>query len=362
RGTLNEDLLKLILLNVRDARERRGDINAQIATVNYAEHRIIGLLEKYGPETVLAAVEEIKAYSERRIRAALAAIPDGVYEGEDFMDGDGRGAGQLRFHARVTVDGTDITVDLSESADQVPSAVNAPISVTAASVWFAVKALTDPYAPPNHGCYRPIRIIAPEGKIVNPRFPAAVACANPETCFRIADVVYKALAAVTPTRNAAGSYGTMCSNVSSGVDRRSGRPFIFVENYCGGWGASGDTDGRSGMKFGMSNSLSMPSELFETVYPIILESREIIPDSCGGGRHRGGCGIRYRHRVPAWAANVTWTIIFERTETPPWPLEGGLPGRPARIYVERADGRVEDLFTITGGRSTGKASAIALGV
>jgi N-methylhydantoinase B len=359
-GTLNRELLDLILLNVRDPVERRGDLDAQIATVNYAEARIVALLERYGRDVVLRTVEDIKAYSERRIRAGLAKLRDGTYEGEDPMDGDGRSVTPIRFHVVVRKQADAITLDFSGSDRQTSGATNAPISVTSAAAWFAVKSLTDPYAPPNHGCYRPIELIAPEGSVVNAAFPAAVASANSETCYRVLDVVYKALADITPEATA-GSYGTMCSNVSSGMDRRTGRRFIFVENYCGGWGATAERDGRSGMKFGMSNSLSMPTELFETMYPIVLESRSIIPDSCGHGRRRGGCGIRYRHRIPDWAEDVRWTCIFERTETPPWGVQGGLPAAVTRIYVERADGRVETLREITGGRSSSKASDIAIG-
>jgi N-methylhydantoinase B len=116
------------------------------------------------------------------------------------------------------------------------------------------------------------------------------------------------------------------------------------------------------MKFGMSNSLSMPTELLETMYPIVLESRNLITDSCGHGRQRGGCGLRYRHRIPEWARNVKWTCIFERSETAPWGIMGGLPARSLRIYVERADGRVETLKEITKGRSGSKASDVALAV
>ena len=361
RGVLNRELLDTILLNVRDPVDRRGDLNAQIATVNYAEARILELVGRYGGATVARTVEEIKAYSESRIRRGLARIPDGVYEGEDFMDGDGRTTRPIRFHVKATVADGSIALDFDGSDAQVPGAINAPISVTAAAAWFAVKSVTDPYAPPNAGCYRPIELLAPAGTVVNPNFPAAVASANSETCYRVLDVIYKALSPVSPLK-CAGSYGTMSSNVSSGLDLRTGKRFIFVENYCGGWGATPETDGISGMKFGMSNSLSMPTELFETMYPIVLESRELIPDSCGHGRRRGGCGVRYRHRVPEWAADVKWTVIFERTQTPPWGLDGGLPARPARIYVEHADGSVEDLLTLTGGRSSSKASDIALQV
>jgi N-methylhydantoinase B len=359
KGVLNEDLLRLVMLNVRDPQERRGDLNSQIATVNYAEHRILQLLDRYGADTVLQAVDEVKRYSERRIRAGLQALPDGTAEGEDFMDGDGHSLDPIRFHVKMTKRGGSVTLDFSGCAPQVRGAINAPLSVTSAAAWFAVKSLTDPYAPPNSGCYRPIELIAPLGTVVNPAFPAAVASANSETCYRVLDVVYKAFAQLTSAATA-GSYGTMSSNVSSGLDRRTGKRFIFVENYCGGWGATQERDGRSGMKFGMSNSMSMPTELFETMYPIVLESRSLIADSCGHGRRRGGLGVRYRHRVPDWADDVKWTCIFERTETPPWGVAGGLPASVCRIYVERADGRVQTLREITGGRSSSKASDVVL--
>lgn len=361
RGVLQEDMQKLILLNVRDPENRKGDLRAQIATVNYAEQRILELLNKYGKAVVLEAVEEIKAYSERRIREGLSRIPEGVYSAEDYMDGDGHTDTPIRFALKATVKSRAIELDFTGSDPQVRGAINAPISVTSAAAWFGVKSITDPHAPPNHGCYRPVHIKAPVGSVVNAAFPAAVASANSETCYRVLDCVLKALAEATPEKTA-GSYGTMCSNVSSGFDTRTGQPFIFVENYCGGWGATAGHDGRSGMKFGMSNSLSMPTELLETMYPIVLESRNLITDSCGHGRQRGGCGLRYRHRIPEWARNVKWTCIFERSETAPWGIMGGLPARSLRIYVERADGRVETLKEITKGRSGSKASDVALAV
>lgn len=361
RGELQADIQNLILLNVRDPENRKGDLNAQIATVNYGERRLLELLRKYGKRTVLDTVEEIKDYSERRIRAGLRRIPNGTYAAEDFMDGDGHTDVPIRFHLEATVADDSIRLDFTGSDPQVRGAINAPISVTSAAAWFGVKSISDPYAPPNHGCYRPVEIVTRPGTVVDAAFPAAVASANSETCYRVLDCVLMALAEATPEKTA-GSYGTMCSNVSSGVDLRTGKPFIFVENYCGGWGATEERDGRSGMKFGMSNSLSMPTELLETMYPIILESRSFIQDSCGHGRRRGGCGLRYRHRVPEWAADVKWTCIFERAKTAPWGIGGGHPGRTLRIYVERAGGRVETLREITGGRSSSKASDVRLAV
>ncbi|MCR4404291.1 MAG: hydantoinase B/oxoprolinase family protein [Candidatus Acetothermia bacterium] len=323
-GRLDEELLGLILANVRTPEERWGDLRAQFAANETGRRRFLELLDRYGPELLAEALEALLDYSERRMRAALAAIPPGVYEADDSLDGPAAGGEPVKIRARVTISGDEIAVDFSGSAAQVEGPINAVYAVTASAVYYTVRALTDPDIPPNEGCYRPIRINAPEGTIVNARPPAAVVGGNLETSQRIVDVLIRALAPAMPERAIAACQGTMNNLALGGLDPRTGRAYTFYETIGGGFGARAGKDGLDGVHSHMTNTLNTPIEALEIAYPLRVERYELHEDSGGAGRWRGGLGIRREIRVLGRRARLS--LLADRRTSAPYGLFGGEPG------------------------------------
>jgi len=325
-GELDEAVLKLILANTRTPEERLGDLRAQRAANETGLRRFLELVERYGMELLRAAIEELLDYSERRMRAELAAIPDGRYEYEDYLDDDGLGEGPIRLHVQVEVRGDEIMIDFSGSAPQVEGPVNAVYAVTASAVYYTIRALTDPDIPPNEGCYRPIVIVAPEGTVVNASPPAAVVGGNLETSQRIVDVLLGALAQALPERAIGACQGTMNNLSLGGIDPRTGRAYAFYETIGGGLGARADKDGIDGVHSHMTNTLNTPIEALEIAYPLRVERYELRRDSGGAGRRRGGLGIRREIRVLGHRARLS--LLADRRRTRPYGVRGGLPGEP----------------------------------
>ena len=347
-GEVDEDVLSMILANVRTPDERRGDLRAQEAANATGRRRFAALAEKYG-DTLGPALEEIKDYSERRMRAEIEALPDGVYRFEDVLDDDGKGNEDLPVKAAVTVDGDSVTVDFSGTAPQTAGPINAVFAVTASATYYAVRCVTDPSIPPNHGCYRPITIEAPEGSIVNPDPPAAVVGGNLETSQRVTDVVLGALAEADVSRVLAGSQGTMNNVTFGGTDPRDGSPYAFYETQGGGFGGRDGKDGMDGVHVHMSNTMNTPVEVLETAYPLRVERYELRPDSGGAGQFRGGLGLRRDLRVRDHTA--TFSLLADRQRHAPYGLAGGKSGDPGSAYrTDREDGEREE--TRLPGKST----------
>ncbi len=288
-GEVREDVLSMILANVRTPEERRGDLRAQVAANATGRRRFRDLAAEHGGD-LAPALEAIKDYSERRMRAELADLPDGTYAFADALDDDGRGNEDLAIEVTLTIDGDGVTVDFTGTAAQTDGPINAVLAVTASATYYAVRCVTDPDIPPNHGCYRPIEIVAPEGTIVNPKPPAAVVGGNLETSQRVTDAVLGALAEAAPGRVAAAGQGTMNNVTLGGTDPRGDgpNPYAFYETQGGGFGGRASGDGMDGVHVHMSNTLNTPAEVLETAYPLRIERYELRPDSGGAGEHRGG--------------------------------------------------------------------------
>jgi N-methylhydantoinase B len=334
RGEVDEDVLDLILANVRTPDERRGDLRAQEAANATGRRRFAELAESYGDD-LFAALEEIKDYSERRMRAEISDLEDGTYEFADVLDDDGHGTEDLPVRTAVTVDGDEIRVDFSGTASQTKGPVNAVFAVTASATYYAVRCVTDPTVPPNHGCYRPIEIDAPEGTIVNPNPPAAVVGGNLETSQRVTDVVLGAFAQADVSRVLAGSQGTMNNVTFGGTDPRNGKPYAFYETQGGGFGGREGRDGMDGVHVHMSNTMNTPVEVLETAYPLRVDRYELRSDSGGAGRYRGGLGLRRDITVREHTA--TFSLLADRQRHAPYGLAGGHDGEPGAAY--RIDGK-----------------------
>jgi N-methylhydantoinase B len=323
KGERNEGVADLLFANVRTSGERAGDLRAQHAANQTARERFGEVVERYGRETVADALAAIQDYSEERMRAAIADLPDGEYRFEDALDDDGRGGGEVTVAATVRIDGDRMRADFAGTDPQGPGALNAPIAVTTSATYYAIRCVTDPGIPPNAGCYRPVEIDAPSGTVVNAEPPAAVVGGNLEVSQRVVDVLFGALAGAVPERVAAAGQGTMNNVTLGGADPRNGDPFAFYETQGGGFGGHAGADGMDGVHVHMSNTRNTPAEVLETAYPLRVRRYALRPDSGGAGEFRGGLGLR---RDIEARAEMTCSLLADRRDRAPYGIDGGKAG------------------------------------
>ncbi|EMA09856.1 N-methylhydantoinase B [Haloarcula vallismortis] len=351
-GEPNEAVHDLIRANVRTPDEREADLRAQRAANGRAEERIGELLEEHG-STLLDAFGAVIEYSRERVEAELDSLPDGAYRAQDILEGDGVTDDDIPVEVAVTIDGASIAVDFAGTADQVAGNLNAPLSVAKSAVYFVVRAITDPEIPPNHGCYEPVSVSAPEGSVLNPNPPAAVVGGNVETSQRVMDVTLAALAEAAPSKVPAGGQGTMNNLI---IGDRAGE-FTYYETIGGGFGARPGKDGMDGVQVGMTNTLNTPVEAMETEYPLRVERYALRPSSGGDGRYRGGLGIE---RTVTVETDATVSLLTERRRTAPAGIDGGEDGAtgenlvdgepvPAKTSVDVAAGSTVSVRTPGGG-------------
>jgi N-methylhydantoinase B len=338
-GKIVQDLLDIILLNVRVPRERRGDYMAQISANLLGVRRCLDVVERWSAPVIAEACEEIVAAVARRMRAGIADLPDGEYHFKDVMDDDGVGTESIPLVVRIVVSGDDVLVDFTGSAPQVKGNINLSIAGLQAGVLYALKVLIDPDGPTNHGIIEPIRIVAPEGTITNAVFPAATA-ARAQTCQRIVDLIHGALASALPERIVAAANGanTMASFSGVGPD---GEYYVYLETIGGGFGARSYKDGTDGVQVHITNTSNLPVEALEREYPLLIERYALVPDSGGAGKWRGGLGIVREYRPIGHT--VTFSGQGERFVSRPWGLFDGEFGAPGRFELVRADGGREKL-------------------
>ena len=345
RGALQDDVLRLILANVRTPDERRGDLNAQLAALRVGEQRLVELAQRHGPDLVTAGFAAILDYAERRMRARLAEFPPGTYEGEDFLDDDGWSEEPVRVALRVTVSSEGLVLDYAGSSPQRPGNINAVAPMTYSASFFAIKILTDPEIPVNAGTFRNVELKIPEGSFLASRPPAATCAGNTETTQRIADTVLKVCAQFAPERVPAASQGTMNTIAIGGRDPRAegvaGRPYSYIETIGGGQGGRPMGPGDDGIQCNMTNTMNTPVEALEISYPLRVERYELREGSAGGGRHRGGNGLVRAIRILGDEARVS--LQCERRRFAPYGLNGGSDGKPGRNAVIHTDGRIEEV-------------------
>jgi N-methylhydantoinase B len=320
---LDEDVLEGLVARMRNPEERRGDLRAQLAAHRVAERRLAELCARRGRDLVLAAMDELYAYSERRVRAAVTALPDGRYEAADFMEAS---EGDLEIHATLSIAGDEIEIDFTGTAPQHAGNLNCPLAVTRSAAYFVVRCLTDPDVPASGGAFAPVTVTAPEGSLVNARPPAAVAAGNVETSCRIADVLFAAFGQAIEVP--AQGQGTM-NNLTFGNER-----FTYYETIGGGQGACPDANGPSGVHVTMSNTLSTPTEALELAYPLRVHRHSLRLDSGGAGRYRGGDGVV---RELEALAPCRFSIVSERRRRAPRGAHGGRPGFPGRNLLNAAE-------------------------
>ena len=322
-GEVDQGVLDLILANVRTPEERSGDILAQVAANERGAARMIELITRYGKPIVSQYMDELLSYSERMTRELIKTLPRGKYSYSDYLDNDGIDDTPIRIRAEITINEDNVVVDFSESSNQVTGSLNAVYAITLSSVFYVFRGLIGFDIPNNSGSLVPISVIAPEGTIINSRFPAPVAGGNVETSQRIVDVLLGALSQACPDRIPAASQGTMNNLTIGGWNNAKKSTFTYYETIGGGSGANPDSDGVSAVQSHMTNTLNTPIEALEYAYPMRIVRYEIRHNSGGKGMHRGGDGIRRDFQM---LTKVQVSLISERRTIPPYGLLGGEPG------------------------------------
>jgi N-methylhydantoinase B len=316
---LDDELVELIASSSRSPDERRGDLRAQLAAHRVAETRTRDLVARRGRGRVVAAMDELYAYAERRVRAALAALPDGRYEASDLVEAVD---GDLELHAAVTIAGDEVEIDFAGTAPQYPGNLNCPLAVTRSACFFVVRVLTDPDIPASGGAFEPVAVRAPEGCLLNARPPAAVVAGNTETSSRITDVVLAAFggAVDVPAQGA----GTM-NNTTFGTEE-----WTYYETVGGGQGGGPLGDGPSGVHVAMSNALNTPVEALELAYPLRVERYSLRLGSGGAGIHSGGDGVVREIRA---LEACRLSVLGDRRRHAPRGAYGGADGARGRTLV-----------------------------
>jgi N-methylhydantoinase B len=338
-GIIQRDILKLLLINVRTPEEREGDLTAQIASCRIGERRLIEIFTKYGQREIEEYARHLLDYSATMMRAALRTIPRGTYRAEDFLDGDGIVDRPIRIAASIKISGESAQIDFTGSDPQCAGSVNAVAAIAYSAIFYVFRCLLNEEVPATIGLMRPIRVIFPEGSIVNALPPAAVAGGNVETSQRITDTLLRAMAQALPDKIPAASQGTMNNFTFGGADpRRGGAPFAYYETIAGGMGARPDRDGISGIHTHMTNSWNSPIEVLEHSYPVRVLLYGFRAGSGGTGLYRGGDGLI---REVELLTDMQVGLLCERRKRGPYGLAGGKPGKPGRNELRVAGKRRE---------------------
>ncbi len=329
---VNAGIVAMIRANVRDPVSCEGDLLGQIAATSAAERRIRELCATHGADTFRAVITRLHDLSEAEMRAAIAELPDGTYEGEDFLDDGGPGNRPARIHVRVTIRGDEAEFDLSGSDDRLPNFCNTTPFIARSAVIYAARILSGRDMQQNAGALRPLTIVTRPGSMLEPGWDAPVAAGNHETSARIVDAIIRAMAPVIPGRLTAG--GPTTSGLLAFAEPVPGGGWrLLYEVHGGGEGARHDRDGGAATRVHLTNTSNTPAEVIEANYAIAVEQQAIRWGSGGEGAHRGGDGIIRSYRV---LAPVLWlTTCVERMHVSPYGLAGGEPGTPFRVTLER---------------------------
>jgi N-methylhydantoinase B len=330
-GRIDRDLLRLIVANVRTPEEREGDLRAQLMANARGDRRLREIAAKYGAAAVRRNMRELQDYSERMMRAAIRQLPGGVFRFADFLDNDGVTREPIRIEVAISIRGDSVVVDFTGSSEQAAGSVNANYAIAVSATAYVFRCLLADDVPYTAGLLRPIRVIAPEGTVVNARPPAAMAAGNVETSQRITDALLGALAQAAPERIPAASSGTMNNLTLGGYDSRTKKNFAYYETMAGGMGASSAGPGESAVHTHMTNSWNTPIEALENQYPLRVRRYQIRRGSGGKGHHNGGDGLI---REIEFLTPCEVTILSDRRERGPYGLCGGEPGEPGRNTLD----------------------------
>ena len=335
-GVLNEAVYEMIRANVRLPDSVAGDLQSQVAACRIAERRLSELVAKYGVDTVEGAVALIMDNSERQVRAALQALPDGVYQGEDYADSAGPDGPPIRVYVTVTKTADTITFDFTGSDPATASSFNQGWGALLSCCRAMLKCVTTPQDPTNDGSFRPLQVIAPAGSCLNVSKPSPV-CMYGEIGMHVMDAIWKALAPVMPDQIPAGHYSTVAAQGFAGYDTayQPARFFMFGGPNGGGWGAGRNWDGENALIcLGDGDTRSTPMEIIEAKYPLQILKYALIPDSGGAGQFRGGLGLTVVYKLLR-GEQLSAVFVCGRCKFPAFGLFGGQDARPSDIYITR---------------------------
>ncbi|HTX00497.1 MAG TPA: hydantoinase B/oxoprolinase family protein [Acidimicrobiales bacterium] len=366
RGEPVDELFRLVEANVRVPAMTLGDLHAQIAACNTGEAGLLGLAGEYGVSRLARTTTQLVDYTERLVRQEIESWPDGTASFTDYLDSDGIEPRDVPISVTISIDGSEITADFSDSSPMVAGALNSTRSFVAAAVYHAVHALMSEEVPATSGAFRPVRVVTRPGTIVDVVMPGASSMRG-VTGFRAFDAVMGALAQLLPGRvPAAGEGGnTLCILAGGQGERR----FVYYELFCGTWGATPAGDGNDGLSNPSSTAANIPVEVAEEDFPIRIEHYGYVPDTGGAGEYRGGLSLSRSWRC--LEDGMTLTVRSDRQRHAPYGVSGGGAGAPSLSVIRRVGGdetvmppmfRCEmsagDLFThrIAGGGGYGRAS------
>ncbi len=331
-GRLDEEILAIILSNIRIADQRIGDIKAQAAALAIGEKRFAALLDRYGEATVETAIAELRRRAAQQMRAKIAEIPDGTYEGQSFVDSDGVEDRPLRIAITIRKAGSDLHFDLSRSSPPCQGPMNSVIATTKSSIYLAIKHVF-PEVPINAGTFEPLHIAEPEGTFLYAKYPRPVSGCAAEVSQRIAEAVFAALAKAIPDRLFAAPAGTSGNFALGGHDPKRGRNYVMYLISGGGYGGSRDLDGISNGCSTIGISKTTPLEVIEQYYPVLFEEYALAEGSGGAGRQRGGFGVRYKIRLRRGEARASF--VMDHGRIGPQGALGGGDGGVNRVLVEQ---------------------------
>lgn len=335
-GQLREELLSVLLTNIRTQDKTRGDIMAQVAANRLGQRRLHELLGEWGADRFELSANELVDYAARRTRAAVEQLPDGNGTFTDYLEHDGNHENPVAITVTVDVSGDQLSVDFSQTADQVRGAVNCSWAVTEGCVAYVIKLLTDPSLPSNAGLMEPIEVETRQGSLVAAAFPAPVSNGNIQTAQRIVDALLGAFYEFAPEYVPAASSGSMSIMTIGGFDQETGQYFSYVETYGGGQGAMPDQDGASAIHTHMTNTRNTPCEVIEREYPLRVEAYRIADETGGNGEYSGGDGLVRQLTLTRGNAHVV--AGTSRVTTAPWGLAQGTDGTSGEVIRHTVDG------------------------
>jgi len=333
RGKHVEDVWKIIMTNHRTPRNTWGDFHAMIGSLQVAEKRLAEMVGRYGKFYIEEGARQLMDYSERRLRAEISEIPDGTYHFEHWLEDDGVSADMIPIKVTITVRGDEVIVDFTGSSPQVKGPINCAWVVTASAVYIALLSLTDPYIPRNSGAFRPIKIIAPAGTVVNVKHPGPCVAGNTDSQIKLIDLIFTAFSEVIPRQVIAGSGGSCSNFLIGGIHPDTGQYYTNYGFDAPGSGATVFKDGNDAELPRHANTRNTPMEVFEGRYPLLTWEYRLVQDSGGPGRFRGGLGIRRTYEVVA--PEVTVSALFDRFKIKPWGLFGGQEGMNSRLLIKK---------------------------
>ncbi|MDB5805092.1 MAG: methylhydantoinase [Betaproteobacteria bacterium] len=332
KDEIDDEILSIILSNIRVADQRIGDIKAQAAALATGEKRLGAVLDRYGADTVDAAIAELKSRAAAQMRAKIGTIPDGVYEGEAFVDSDGVVNQPLRIAMKITKSGDTLHFDMGGSSPPCRGPMNSVIATTRSSIYLAVKHVF-PDVPINAGTFAPLDIKDPEGTFLYARYPRPVSGCAAEVSQRIAEAVFAALAKALPNELFGAPAGTSGNLSIGGTDPKSGRPYVMYVISGGGYGGNAHGDGISNGCSTIGISKTTPVEIMEQRYPVLFEEFSLHENSGGAGEHRGGFGVNYKIRIRRGEA--TASMVMDHGRTGPQGARGGGDGGLNTVRIMR---------------------------